>query len=191
MLAKYISAITSPFVVTPIFGLWVIAQYSKSLNDFFLWGITFLILIILCPLIFILYKIKKGEITDLHISLREQRDKPFLFTTITSLLLIIVYKIENAPYVLFCLAFVLFINSLIFYLITKFWKISGHSAVFCGSVLIVSILINPKALFFLILLPLIIWARTKREKHNFWQGIVAILVVSIVTLLVFNLLKII
>lgn len=191
MLAKYISIITSPFIITPIFGLWVIGIYSNNLKEFTIWGLSFIVLTILLPFLVILIKIKREKIKDLHIAVREQRAEPFLLAVIGSLLLAGVYKIINTPYELFALAIVLGINGLVFYLITKFWKISIHAATFFGSILIVSILINPYLFFLFLILPIIVWARVKRERHNLWQGLIACLVVTIITLSVFYLFNII
>lgn len=191
MLAKIISTITSPFLIIPAFGLWIIGFFSYSLKEFSFLGLSFISLTILLPFIFIYIQKRRGKITDLHVTIKEQRAEPFLIATIGSLFLIEIYKLTNAPEIIFYLAILLTINGLVFYLITKFWKISIHTASFCGSVLIISILINPYFLFLLILLPLIIWSRTKREKHNFWQGIFAILIVSFIIIISFYFLKII
>lgn len=66
MSAKYISAVTSPFLIIPLFALWVIAVYSKTFGEFLIWTATFIIFAVLFPFAYVYHGIKKGKLTDLH-----------------------------------------------------------------------------------------------------------------------------
>ena len=182
--AKLISAISSPFIVLSVFGLWVIAFYSSSSRDFLIFGSSFVILTVLAPFLYVLAGVKSGKLSDLHIAVREQRDKPFLVAIFGTLLLILAYSLERAPTQLLDLAIIMLINGIVFYFITRYWKISIHAAAFLGSVIIVGILIDKSWLYLSLLLPLIIWARIKRQKHDVGQALLAALVVALVILAV-------
>ncbi len=168
---KLISLLSSPYLIIPFFSLWVIATYMDSWQDFFLWGVSFLVFTFLPVVAYVAYGIKKGTITDFHIMVREQRSEPFLIATIGSFLLVGAYFLLSVPKPILLMAVLLTINAIIFTLITRFWKISIHAASFAGSVVIVSFLINAWLAFLLLLIPIIIWARIQRQRHTLWQGL--------------------
>lgn len=185
MISKYVSAITSPFLIIPIFALWIIATYSKSLNEFTLWGATFIFLTVIPTFIYVYRGVKQGEFTDLHVAIKEQRDKPFLIAILGSLLLIGAYFIEQVPREIFSLSIILLVNGIIFYLITKLSKVSIHAAAFAGSIFIATILISGYTALLLLFLPLVIWARIKRDRHNLWQAVASVILIGLTTIITF------
>ncbi len=136
---------------------------------------------------FIYYGVKSGRLTDMHVMLREQRIEPFIVTMFGALLLIIAYHFLAVPKPLYALSIVLFINGLVFFLITLVWKISIHSAAYAGAVLILAHLVNPNLAYLLLVLPLIMWARVYRHRHSVLQVLGAAVVVSLITLAAFRL----
>lgn len=187
LLAKYVSIFTSPYLIGPVFGLLIIWFYTTTLKQFFVFGGLFFLCIVLVPAVYILYQVFVGKISDAHVAQRAERNTPFLVTLISSFVLIVIYKILEVPNVLFLMIILFTVNSLLLYLITKFWKISIHSAVFFGSILMLSLFINKYFLFLIFVMPLIIWARNKSGSHTIAQGVVAALVVGVVSLATFYL----
>ena len=184
MLAKIISTISSPFIIIPIFGLWVTSVYTDTINRFLALGISFIVFIVLLPFIYVYIGVKNRRFTDLHLAIREQREKPFLISILGAILLLVAYYFQNAPKEGTELATLILVNGIIFYLITRFWKISVHSAAFFGSTLVVSMFIDPMLVTLSTLVPFIVWARLKRDNHNFSQTISSIVVVGASTFLV-------
>ena len=180
-LAKVISLLSSPFIVLPIFGIAIISAYSQLTTQFLLWNSTFLILILGVPLAYIWWGVNQGHFTDLHVALREQRFTPYLVATIAAVLLVIAFHFEHTPPALTALAWTLAVNGAVFALITLVWKISLHIAAWVGSTLIVAWLINPQSLWLLLLVPLIVWARLQRQRHNIWQTVGAGVLVAVCT----------
>ena len=186
-LAKYISIFTSPYITTPVFGLWIIGVYSPSLKTFFLWGLTFFICILVLPSLYVYAQVRAGSITDMHVAIREQRSKPFLVGILCSVMLVGIYYIEHVPEILMILGFLLFINACIFLVVSLFSKVSIHVATYVGSVFILyRLLDHPSILFFLLLFPLIVWARRKRERHTLWQSLSAAVMVMIIIFITLN-----
>ncbi len=183
-LAKYTSIITSPYITAPISGLWIIGVYSPNIKTFFIWSITFIVCVVLFPFFYIYKQIQSGSITDIHVAKREQRVKPSIFAICGSVLLIVLFYFEHTPKVLIVLALLLFINGCIFLLIALYSKVSIHVAAYVGSILIISRLINHSLIYLLLVFPLIVWARRRRERHTLWQSFSA---ASICMFSVFNL----
>jgi hypothetical protein len=172
-IAKLISGITSPFLVVFVFGLWTIAASVQNVHDFLVFGGLCVLLLSLLPFFYILAEVKLGRITDIHVALREQRTTPFIVATVGAIILAVTYKVLGAPNNLFALAIALVVSGVVFGIISGFWKISIHAAAYTGAVVIVGYIINFHLLLLLLLLPLVIWARLVRKKHDVLQASVA------------------
>lgn len=180
-LAHLVSAITSPFVVICGFALWIIARYSRSGEEFALFGGAFVALIILLPFAWIQVGIRRGKYTDIHVMIKEQRFEPFVVATVGACLLVAFYLAMSAPRALTALAANLVVNGVVFAIVSRLWKISVHAASYAASVLIVTILIDHRLVALLVLLPLVIWARIRRQRHNVAQAIAAASIVCLTT----------
>ena len=77
------------------------------------------------------------------------------------------------------------VNTMVVALITQFWKISVHTALF-SSVATVSILVFGYGVWwlFLFLIPLA-WSRIHRQRHTIWQAVAGALVAFVITAAVF------
>ncbi|HUD20597.1 MAG TPA: hypothetical protein VMQ44_00840 [Candidatus Saccharimonadales bacterium] len=175
--AKIISGVFSPYVVIPIFGVLAIAALSWH-DHFILWSLLFLILTVATPVVYVLVSYKRGKISDIHVAVKEQREKPFIVSTLGAAVLFITYYYFVPQ--LAHLAEALVLSGVVFALVTKYWKVSVHAAAFTGGVMIVSFVWgNPNWLWPLLLLPVIIWARVVRERHNVAQSIAAAVLVGL------------
>ncbi len=186
-LAFFISAASSPFLVIPLAGLFIIATQTYALVDFILWGALFVLLSTIIPFVFILIGVRLGHFSDIHVMIREQRAEPFMVATLSTLVLAIVFWLIDVPGTLFALSIVMFVNGIVFYLITMYWKISIHAASFAGAVTMAALLVNGYWWWLLLLLPVIIWARWERHRHSVTQGVIAVLVVTIVSAMLLKL----
>lgn len=188
-LAKVISATTSPVLVIAIFSLITIYYNTSNLSEFIFWGIVFLVLIDIIPASFIAYQVYRGRYSDLHLATREQRHTPFALAVMGAFIVFAMTLLLLAPMELVITALAIFINGLIIAIITRFWKISMHAATFVSSVLIVSMFVDLKYLWFLILLLPIGWARVYRRRHTLSQVLAGSIVSAGLTVLIINLLR--
>ncbi len=184
VIAKLISAATSPFLVilsSASITIWSISQGSQNfLRDW----IPFAICIIAIPIAFIAVGIKTGRITDLHVQLKEQRSGPFLIAVAGACLLSIYYGLVRSPIPLLALAVNLVVNGVIFFFISKIWKISVHNASWVGSTVILGILVNPLWFVMFCGVPFVAWARLRRKRHDLLQALAAAAITGSATYLV-------
>ncbi len=188
-IAKVISAVSSPFIVLPIVGLLVIAQYTTVLRDLLGWGGIFLLSIIL-PFLYIFFEVRRGKITDVHIMKQEQRLKPFILITFSFLILTLVFMALAVPRALVALGVALTGMAALFTLITKFWKISIHTAGFTSAVVIMGLMIDSIWFWGLLVVPVVLWARLVRKRHTVSQGVLGMVLGGLVTYLLIALLSI-
>lgn len=171
-LAYLISAVASPFVIFPLLVLGATWGVAETANEFFTWAGTLLLFTGVIPALYILWGVRAGRITDIHIMVREQRAIVFLIYLVSAGLGIVTLWVLDAPTTIFLLALVAFANGLVAALITLFWKVSIHSWVYAGAAAAFALLARePWGWWLLLGLPLVIWARTSRGRHTIAQGV--------------------
>ncbi len=185
ILAFGISAIFSPYVTAAIFILLITYTYAQNVREFLPWiGIAFLFAILI-PASYIIWLIERKHVRDIHLSDHSERKIPFLVTGISAVLGAAALAIIGAakPVVLMGVAYA--VNAVAVGILTLFWKISVHTALFSSVVTVIVILYGPQyAWAFLLLIPLA-WSRVYRQRHRLDQVIGGALIAFVLTSLVF------
>jgi len=185
ILAFLISTVFSPYVTALVFIIIITYNSSEHLNQFLPWMITFLFFSIIIPGIYVLWQMEIGKIHDLHISNQRERKTPFLITGISSAIGLIILILLHAAHPVIVVATVYLANAIIIALITQYWKISVHVALFSSVVTIAVILYGVIfGWFYLILIPLA-WSRIRRQHHSILQTIAGAVVSFALTSAVF------
>jgi hypothetical protein len=185
--ALLISLLLSPFVIAPVFVFLVVSNYVTDKTEFLTYiGIMFLFSTIV-PFLNVFLAVKRGKITDIHVAVREERTGPFIVGILSILAGTLVLQFLEAPREIVILGWAMFINSLIFFGITLYWKISIHSSVLACILVSLIVLVNRNFIFGFFLYPPLIWARIRRQRHNIYQGILATILAMVGTFLLFKL----
>ncbi len=185
-IAFLLSAILSPYLVIPIGTVGIVyARTSHSSRQFLLWVSISLLFSTALPLLYILTGIWRGTISDVHVMERDQRSAPFVIAIVGGFLGAFLLYLLQAPVSVWGLSIIQAVNGLAILAITHFTKISVHVSVLSATVM-GAIALNPHFSPYLLLwlIPVLIWARTKRGRHSWWQGIAGFVVASGVTSLV-------
>ena len=183
-LAFLLSAVLSPYLVI-LFGTVGIVYARSDPQKFWLHLAISLFFSIALPTLYVLYGIKKGFISDVHVMEREQRNGPFAVAIGGSFLAgLILFLIGAAPSV-WGLSVILVVNGLLIWLITLKTKISVHVSVLSATALGTTIL-HPEVppLAFAWMVPALIWARWYRRRHTIWQGLGGAALSGLVTTLI-------
>jgi len=168
-IAKIISRIFDPLFELPII-LWLLNQkqpgFLKKKETF----ILLLFFTYFLPLLFFLFSWKLKFISDWDISERKERYSLFIFSSLSIIsCLLIFYFLGEVNLLYFYLKVLLPV--LFFFLITFFWKISGH--LLLNSILLHLLYLNFHTSIFLILAVFILflvgWSRVNLKKHNWLQ----------------------
>jgi hypothetical protein len=184
-LAKFVSTATSPYVIITFFAAATIARISSGLMQFFVMYGLFIILTIVPTVGWIYWKVRRGEITDMHVMVREHRSEPFLIATFGTIICTAIYAATGTSQSFVSLGAILALNGAVFWGLSRFVKVSIHAAAFTASTLIVAAFIDMRLLWLICLLPIVIWARTMRKKHSVWEGIFASCFIALLTILAF------
>ncbi len=168
-IARWVSRMFSPPLLI-VLGLGLAAAAIGSASAW-LWAGFYTLLAVLLPVLYIVWKVRQGEITDFHIKLREQRLRPMLVMLVLSTMGWLVMLASSAPYPLIVFAGAGVIQVAFLLIVTQRWKISGHSTAAAGFSIFIFALFGLPAAPVLLLIPLIAWARIRRNRHELAQTI--------------------
>ncbi|BCM91895.1 hypothetical protein IAD21_03772 [Abditibacteriota bacterium] len=185
-IAFLLSAILSPYLVIPVGTIGIIyARTSHSSHQFLEWVSISLFFSTALPLLYILVGMWRGTISDVHVMERDQRGGPFIIAIIGGFLGAFLLYLLQAPPSVWGLSVIQAVNGLAILAITHFTKISVHVSVLSATVIGATAL-HPHFPPYMVLwlIPVLMWARTRRGRHSWWQGIAGFVVASGVTSLV-------
>jgi membrane-associated phospholipid phosphatase len=168
-LAKWISRVFSPPLVAAA-GLAIAVQKMDSWQAG-AWAVIYTLLAIGLPLAYIVWKIRRGEISDFHMRIRQQRIRPMLLMLVCSLGGYLLLQAAAVPPVLTILAAAGVLQSAFFLLVTLRWKISGHSTAIASLAVFLWALYGVSAVPAFLLIPLVAWARVRLSRHDLLQTV--------------------
>jgi len=168
-LAYGISQVGSPPVMG-LLGLIFIAA-SIAVPGVWLWSVVYVVMAMVAPLLFLIWQVRHGRVTDLDVQLREQRKGSLLVTIAGFGVSWLVMHIGHAPPVLKAMAGAGFVQWLIVFAITLRWKISAHTSSAAGVTVLILRVFGLAAVPLVISIPLIAWSRVKLRRHTLGQTI--------------------
>lgn len=186
--AVMLSRIFAPVVVVLVSLLIVALDEAKPLL-----GITYWLLAsvfgVLLPVGFVAYGVKKGHLDSLGISVRRQRLVPMCVAILcvsmggAGLLLL------SAPRLLLGMYGSGLALLIILTAVTKWWKISLHSAIASGSVAAFCVVFGAVVLVAAPAVAAVCWARYRLRKHSVTQLVAGVAAGSAVSLILFPVLS--
>ncbi len=180
-LAFAISTIFSPYITAAVFIIIVTYAYAQNLSQFLPWMVTFLAFAVIIPGIYTLWLMEVGKIVDIHISGLKERKIPFLVAGILAVIGALILIILDAAKPVIVMGVTYAINALAVALVTQFWKISVHTALFSAIATIVAIVFGTSYWWlYLILIPLS-WSRIHRHRHTILQVVAGALLAFVLT----------
>lgn len=171
-IAVTISVLFSPFLL-PIASILIIVWLSvTTIQQGLLWMVIVILFASVLPMLFILILFRLGRLSDIRLTVREQRATPLMFSLVSAFVGTGILHILDAPREIVWLCIACLINGIVLTLITQVWKISFHSGVAAGCMTGLATLSSQFVCLF-ILLPFIAWARVHRKRHTYLQTIIA------------------
>ena len=184
-----LSAALSPYLVTPIGTVAIVAAVSVSSKEWLTWTALSVFFSTIVPALYVVLQVWRGRITDVHVMEREQRGGPFLVAILSSAVGALVLRKLGADVRVWGIGVVLAANGLTLFWISSHWKISMHVAVLSATILAAVIMIEGVSLWGLAwMVPALIWARVTRGRHTVWQGIGGCAVSSLLTIILLRIL---
>jgi len=163
-LARWISIFFDSSILSlPIF---LAFGYVSSGTSGLLWAILMLFIVSGIPLAYLLIGRKRGWISDMELSRREERPLFILISLSSDLLALGILWVANGPHLLSVLIMTYLCLATVMFIISIFWKISMHMAGVGGFATALVFVFGAPALWAFLSLPLVAWARLHRRKHT-------------------------
>ncbi len=182
--ARWISIFFDSSVLSlPIFlALGYVSAQAMGL----LWAILMLLIVTGIPLAYLLVGRKRGWVSDMELSRREERPRFILISLSGDVLALAALWLGSGPHLLRLIVLTYFCLAIVMFSISNFWKISMHMAGVGGFSTALVFVFGAPALWAFLSLLLVAWARLHRRKHNVPQLIAGALAGVLVTVLVFG-----
>lgn len=183
IIARWISHVVSPHVVGVVMTSTMALEYSPDPFKALFWLFGLMPLLVLPPLGYLMWLVRRGKLADIYMPERETRLGPLTLMIVWLLICWGLIRYWEAPSVveLFVLAATVMIGVLS--LVTLFWKISFHGATISAAATITVLVAGSSAWPVMLLVPMVGWARVRLERHTPRQVIFGSLVGALIALI--------
>ena len=166
--ATWVSNIVSPPMMAILCALLVATTVN---NRGWTWATLFIVLSIGLPMVYLVWLLSTGSISDIHVPLRQQRIRPYMASLIVACGVLILFLWWPAPQQFQMLAYAFVLQAALFLLITLRWKISLHSAAASNLAVIGWLTVGLNGLALALIIPVVAWARVHLRRHTLAQTV--------------------
>lgn len=168
-LARILSTIFNPFLTA--LALFVILSHVRARSTDEFWWLLFLSTFFtsIGPMLFIFWLYATDRISDLDMSIREEREKVFFIFVMFYLAGTATLWLTHAPKLLVASMAGYTLATAVVQYITRYWKISTHAVGITAPLVALSLLYGSQPLPFLVLIPMVCWARVYLRAHTVGQ----------------------
>ncbi|MBN2025799.1 MAG: hypothetical protein JW854_03390 [Actinobacteria bacterium] len=124
--ARLISRISHPLYITPLIILAVSLRNASSTAAAFYWWGIFQLFATIVPLADLIWRRRSGRISDWHVSRREERTWPLVFSIVYAAAGSLAFFLLSGPRILLACMLSGLALGIITLAVTSFWKISLH-----------------------------------------------------------------
>ena len=163
-IAHWISQLGSPPIVALAAFVATLAHLRTSRA--WLWVTLYSLLGLVGPLLFLIWQVRRGDVTDFDIHFRQQRKWSLLVTAAGFAVAWLSMLLARAPDLLLLMVGTGLLQWVAVYLISLRWKISIHSASVSGVALFVLWAFGLGAIPVTLAVPLVGWSRVKLRRHT-------------------------
>lgn len=187
--ARLVTELLSPMYLVPGLLLLLAWRFSETAWDALRWGALAAGLTTLLPVAYLRQQMRSGKVSDHNVRVREQRPL-FLFVSIVCILLaLIIVTAGGAPQELRALVAAQATGLIVFTIVTFIWKISFHTGVAAGTVVILVLAFGMRLLMLAPIIMLSAWARVTLRDHTPAQVMAGAMLGALVAGTVFHLFR--
>ena len=179
-LARLITEVLAPWVIVLVLPLGVAWQATRTTSGTLLWGFVVSVTSSLLPMLVILWGARTGRWDGHHVRNREGRLVPFLALIGLSSTGLGLLVLGGAPWPMTALDLSMITTLLATWAITAKWKISMHTAVAGGAVVMLTTTYDPRLWVLTLLVIAIGWSRVWVGDHTPAQVVGGVLVGALI-----------
>lgn len=182
--ARWVTEVTAPAVL--VTGLTVVIGWHGAGGVRGLaWGLLATVFAAVIPFAYVLSGVRRGRFTDHHVGRREQRRVPLLFGLVSAAAGLALLAALGAPRPVLALVATGVVGLVVAVSVSHWWKMSIHSAVAAGTLVVLVLTFGPRLLPAVPLLGVVGWSRVRLRDHTVAQVVAGGLVGALVAGLVF------
>ncbi|MGV9210551.1 phosphoesterase PA-phosphatase [Micromonospora sp. RB23] len=187
--ARLVTELTAPAVLVSLLIVTVSWHSSRGSARGLVWGLLATVFVTGIPFAYIVGGVRRGRLTDHHIGRREQRRVPLLvgLGSVTAGLGLLV--VLGAPRPLLALAVAGLVGLVVAVSVSHWWKMSIHSAVSAGTLVILALTFGYGFLVAAPLLGVVGWSRVRLRDHTVAQVLAGGVLGALIAAVVFGLLR--
>ncbi|MFJ6196805.1 phosphatase PAP2 family protein [Micromonospora sp. NPDC092111] len=183
-LARLVTELTAPVVlVTGLTAL--IGWHGAGGAHGLAWALLAAVFAAGIPFAYIVGGVRRGRLTDHHVGIREQRRVPLLLGLASAAAGLALLAALGAPRPVLALVAAGVVGLVVAVSVSHWWKMSIHSAVATGTVVVLVLTFGRSMLLGVPLLGLVGWSRVRLRDHTVAQVVVGGLVGGLVAGVVF------
>jgi len=184
-IARWVSNVLSPPVIASLLAIGFARFIAPDPDQLLCWLAFSLPTILLPPLGYVVWLVRRGELADIHMPLRGSRIKPLGVITAWLFVCTILLYLWGAPPALSLFLATALLQLGILSLVTLFWQISFHSATISAAAA-TAVAVGGTTLWPItisLLVPLVGWSRVRLRRHTLKQVTAGCVVGALVALL--------
>ncbi|MEU4566006.1 phosphatase PAP2 family protein [Micromonospora sp. NPDC023956] len=185
-LARIVTEATAPAVLVTVLLVAVGWHSARSGLGGLGWGLLATLFASGVPIAYILGGVRRGRLTDHHVRLREQRRIPLLVGLASSAGGLALLAALGAPRPVLALVAAGVVGLVVAVSVSHWWKMSIHSAVAGGALVVLASTFGPGLLAGAPLLGLVGWSRVRLGDHTVGQVVAGAALGALVAVTVFT-----
>jgi membrane-associated phospholipid phosphatase len=182
--------VCNPFVTAIVLYVILAHAYATDTLTFWSWLFISSFFSSIGPMLYVLVLYWSGRVSDLDMSVRREREEVFSAFVISYFLgAVTLYALHTPPIIYASMAGYTAAAFLV-QIITRYWKISTHALGITAPLVALTLLYGRQPLPFLVLIPMVCWARIYLKAHTFAQTVAGAALGTICVVLFFHLFKV-
>lgn len=178
--ARVLTEIFAPWVIVVVLPIAVAWRATGSIVPALGWGLLVSATSSILPMGVIVWGARTGRWDSHHVRDRAGRFVPFVALIAMSLVGLGLLMLLAAPWLLIALDIAMIVSLFVTGGITVWWKISMHSAVAAGAVVILAVLFHPVCWALMLVVVAISWSRVHLRDHTAAQVTIGAIVGAII-----------
>ncbi|MEH1164767.1 phosphatase PAP2 family protein [Micromonospora sp. CPCC 205539] len=186
-IARLVTELTAPAVLVSL--LMVTVGWHSSRGRGLAWGLLAAFFVTGIPFAYIVGGVRRGRLTDHHVGRREQRRAPLLVGLGSVAAGLALLAVLDAPRPVLALAVAGLVGLVVAVSVSHWWKMSIHSAVAGGALVILVLTFGSLLLVAAPLLAVVGWSRVRLRDHTVAQVLTGGVLGALIAGVVFGLLR--
>ncbi|MBM0235776.1 phosphatase PAP2 family protein [Micromonospora sp. STR1_7] len=164
--ARLVTELTAPAVLVSLLIFTVSWHSAPRTGHGLAWGLLATLFVTGIPFAYIVGGVRRGRLTDHHVGRREQRRVPLLIGLGSVTAGLALLAVLGAPRPVLALGVAGLVGLVVAVTVSHWWKMSIHSAVAAGTLVILALIFGSRLLFAAPLLAVVGWSRVRLRDHT-------------------------